>query len=53
MQNEQYANSYRQEAKKIKNQKIWKNFRVGARIGGSILLIFGLGIGLAASTGFM
>jgi hypothetical protein len=53
MQNEPYANSYRQEAKKIKNQKIWKNFRVGARIGGSILLIFGLGIGLAASTGFM
>ena len=53
MQNEQYANSYRQEAKKIKNQKIWKNCRVGAGIGGSILLIFGLGIGLAASTGFM
>ena len=53
MQNEQYANSYRQEAKKIKNQKIWKNFRVGARIGGSILLIYGLGLGLAVSTGFM
>jgi len=51
MQNEQYANSYRQEAKKIKNQKIWKNFRVGAGIGGSILLI--LGIGAAGSVGFM
>ncbi len=33
MQNEKYANSYRQEAKKIKNQKIWKNFRVGVGIG--------------------
>ena len=29
MQNEKYADSYRQEAKKIKNQKIWKNFKVG------------------------
>jgi hypothetical protein len=55
MQNEQYANSYRQEAKKIKNQKIWKNFRVGAIIAGSGLLILGIGIGLAlaVSTGFM
>ena len=53
MQNEKYANSYRQEAKKIKNQKIWKNFRVGARIVGSVLLILGIGIGLTASTGFM
>jgi hypothetical protein len=51
MQNEQYANSYRQEAKKIKNQKIWKNCRVGAGIGGSILLI--LAIGAAGSVGFM
>ena len=51
MQNEQYANSYRQEAKKIKNQKIWKNSRVGAGIGFSILLI--LGIGAAGSVGFM
>ena len=55
IQNEQYANSYRQEAKKIKNQKIWKNFRVGAIIAGSGLLILGIGIGLAlaVSTGFM
>ena len=29
MQNEKYADSYRQEAKKIKNQKIWKNLKVG------------------------
>jgi hypothetical protein len=44
MQNEKYANSYRHEAKKIKNQKIWKNFRVGARIVGSLFLILGIGI---------
>ena len=51
MQNEKYADSYRQEAKKIKNQKIWKNFRVGAGIGGSIFFI--LAVGAAGSVGFM
>jgi hypothetical protein len=34
-----------------KKQKIWKNCRVGAGIGGSILLI--LAIGAAGSVGFM
>ena len=33
MQNEKYADSYRQEAKKIKNKKIWKNFRIGGLLG--------------------
>ena len=51
MQNEKYADSYRQEAKKIKNQKIWKNFRVGAGIGGSIFFI--LAVVAAGSVGFM
>ena len=51
MENEKYADSYRQEAKKIKNQKIWKNFRVGAGIGGSIFFI--LAVGAAGSVGFM
>ena len=51
MQNEKYADSYRQEAKKIKNQKIWKNFKVGAGIGGSIFFI--LAVGAAGSVGFM
>jgi len=32
MQNEKYANSYRQEAKKIKNRKIWRNFAAGSSI---------------------
>ena len=40
MQNEKYANSYRQEAKKIKNQKIWKNFKVGFRIGIGVAVIY-------------
>ena len=47
MQNEQYANSYRQEAKKIKNQKIWKNFRVG------ILVSLGLMLPIAATAPVM
>jgi len=38
MQNEQYANSYRQEAKKIKNQKIWKNFRIGGLVSLGLML---------------
>ena len=40
MQNEKYADSYRQEAKKIKNRKIWTSF------GGSIV---GLGLLLLSS----
>ena len=36
MQNEQYANSYRQEAKKIKNKKIWKNFGIGMSLGSTV-----------------
>ena len=36
MQNEQYANSYRQEAKKIKNRKIQKNLNVGMLLGSTV-----------------
>ena len=40
MQNEQYVNSYRQEAKKIKNRKIWRSFAAGSGIiSGPILLV--------------
>jgi len=40
MQNEKYANSYRQEAKKIKNRKIWRSFAAGSGIiSGPILLV--------------
>ena len=46
MQNEKYANSYRQEAKKIKNRKIWTSF------GGSIVGL-GLLLLLATNTPFM
>ena len=49
MQNENYANSYRKEAKKIKNQKIWKNFRVGVGVGFSV----GLVLAVKASASFM
>ncbi len=35
MENEDYANSYRKEAKKIKNRKIWKGILGG--IGGVML----------------
>jgi hypothetical protein len=37
MRNEKYANSYRQEAKKIKNRKIWTRF--GAGLLGTLILI--------------
>ena len=40
MQNEQYANSYRQEAKKIKNRKIWRSFAAGSGIITAPILIF-------------
>ncbi len=46
MQNEKYADSYRQEAKKIKNRKIWTSF------GGSIVGL-GLLLLLATNTPFM
>jgi len=40
MQNEKYANSYQQEAKKIKNRKIWRSFAAGSCIiSGPILLV--------------
>jgi len=40
MQNEKYANSYQQEAKKIKNRKIWRSFAAGSGIiSGPILLV--------------
>ena len=32
MKNEKYADSYRQEAKKIKNRKIWRSFGTGSGI---------------------
>jgi len=46
MQNEKYADSYRQEAKKIKNRKIWTSF------GGSIVGL-GLMLLLVSNTPFM
>jgi len=46
MQNEKYADSYRQEAKRIKNRKIWTSF------GGSIVGL-GLLLLLATNTPFM
>ncbi len=40
MKNELYANSYRKEAKKIKNRKIWRSFAAGSGIiSGPILLV--------------
>jgi len=39
MQNEKYANSYRQEAKKIKNRKIWRSFAAGTGIISAPLLL--------------
>ena len=50
MQNEKYANSYRQEAKKIKNQKIWKNFGVGVLLG---MIVGTLVVGVVGGGGFM
>ena len=50
MQNEKYANSYRQEAKKIKNQKIWKNFGVGVLLG---MTVGTLVVGVVGGGGFM
>ena len=44
MQNEKYADSYRQEAKKIKNRKIWKNFQVGIPIGTLVVPLIILGV---------
>ena len=40
MKNEKYANSYRQEAKKIKNRKIWKSFGLNS---GVIIAFLSLG----------
>ena len=51
MQNEKYANSYRQEAKKIKNQKIWKNFGVGVLLGMTVGTT--LVVGVVGGGGFM
>ena len=54
MQNEQYANSYRQEAKKIKNKKIWKNFRIGILLGNTVgALVVGVAIIGLGGGGFM
>ena len=54
MQNEKYANSYRQEAKKIKNQKIWKNFRIGILLGNTVgALVVGVAIIGLGGGGFM
>ena len=54
MQNEQYANSYRQEAKKIKNKKIWKNFRIGILLGNTVgALLVGVAIIGLGGGGFM
>ena len=39
MQNEKYANSYRKEAKKIKNRKIWRSFATGTGIISAPLLL--------------
>ena len=41
MRNEKYANSYRQEAKKIKNRKIWTSFG-GSTLGIGVLVVLGL-----------
>jgi hypothetical protein len=40
MQNEKYADSYRQEAKRIKNRKIWTSFG-GSIVGLGLLLLVG------------
>ena len=54
MQNEKYANSYRQEAKKIKNKKIWKNFRIGILLGNTVgALVVGVAIIGLGGGGFM
>jgi hypothetical protein len=39
MQNEKYADSYRQEAKKIKNKKIWNNCQVGMGLGSTVVAL--------------
>ena len=44
MQNEKYADSYRQEAKKIKNRKIWKNMGIGSLLGTLVVPIIILGV---------
>ena len=43
MENEKYADSYRQEAKKIKNRKIWKNMGIGSLLGTLVVPIIILG----------
>jgi len=53
MQNEQYANSYRQEAKKIKNRKIWRSFAAGSGIITAPILIFLLSRGGGGSGSFI
>ena len=44
MENEKYADSYRQEAKKIKNRKIWKNMGIGSLLGTLVVPIIILGV---------
>ena len=53
MQNEQYVNSYRQEAKKIKNRKIWRSFAAGSGIITAPILIFLLSRGGGGSGSFI
>jgi len=53
MQNEQYSNSYRQEAKKIKNRKIWRSFAAGSGIITAPILIFLLSRGGGGSGSFI
>jgi hypothetical protein len=53
MKNEKYANSYRQEAKKIKNRKIWRSFTAGSGIITAPILIFLLSRGGGGSGSFI
>jgi len=52
MQNEKYANSYRQEAKKIKNRKIWRSFAAGTGIISAPILLVLLFKKFGGSGGF-